>query len=1290
MRIGTFLLITMMLLTVSSQADFSTSKSFEEVRKQSQIAFRQLRGDYHHVKTYQDSDLPTRIFGQAFGFGENPQSAAEGFVAQYATVLGAESADLIAVNRFNKSLAVQPVMYDPGTDSYKFSLVYYSQYRNEIPVFRSELRLLVREMTDYPVVLAVSTIRNLGDFQPSDKNSVDHKIGFDAALADNPALSDFKNAETVIWAGIEDEYALPRLAVSFTASNDFPEKWVYVTDAFSGELLYKENQIIFEDISGNVSGLATDGWGADICDEEVSMPMPYARVVVDGSTTIYADENGDYSYSNSGTDPVDLASMVWGEFFRVINYADDQTELSQTVTPPGPGDFMHNNSNADWKRAEVNGYIHANVVRDYTLTYNPSYPVLSGQTEFPVWVNRTDGYCPGNAWYNGSSINFCQAGSIYPNTSFSTIIHHEYGHHLVSTAGSGQGQYGEGMSDVIGLLITDEAGTGFGFFGSCGSPLRSGDNGLQYPCDGEIHSCGQLISGCVWSIRNELIITYPADYRDILSNLAVNAILLHTGTQITPQITIDYLTLDDDDGNLYNGSPHFDELCAGFSDHNMDCPDLIPVDLIFDDLSDVTFGDGNDIPVAGETIEFVLSLENIGPSEITDVSVELYIDDGIINILDAQSFIGTIASGGTAGNSGDPISFEIPSNYSSRVDSFFLIITWLDFGEPGIDTVIRVNNIGATHILFVDDDNNAGVEDYYAKYFDSTRTPVDVRNVVTSGSPDSAYLDPYDMVVWFTGGDQATPLNSTEISALKGYMNRGGNLYLSGQGIAAQLDSFDPAFLNDYLKSSYLSTGVVPLLFGEAGGNIYSSADTVVIINSGAAILNAPDHLLAVGAGIPELSYFGTSDFAAVTYSGGDYKLVFSGFGLEVIKNGDPRFVDQTETMVRIVDFFNFQTPSQYPEIANLSTASANSLRLVDHTPDITWDYFDAGSAPQEIFQVQVDDDGNWDFVGMWDSGPIVSSATSITYDGFGLLDSETYFVRSRVYNGTLWSPWYFLTIRLNSPPSFVSGMEPTNLNGATATQPNLSHNGAPDAEHDPLFYTYELYSDSDMVTLVTSVTGVEAPANVATSWQVDLPLNEDGMYFWRVQATDGYEIGDWSGLAGFWVNAINQEPTPINLLLPDSASVVPEGTPTLTWEVSTDGDLYDEVTYDLKYSTYISFYAQVKVNGLTDPQYTLPDPIVNGETYYWKVTAKDLFGATYQTSTFTFTSTLDGDANGDGSVNVGDAVFLINFVFKQGPAPDPLLSGDANCDASANVGDAVYIINFVFKGGPAPGTECN
>lgn len=61
------------------------------------------------------------------------------------------------------------------------------------------------------------------------------------------------------------------------------------------------------------------------------------------------------------------------------------------------------------------------------------------------------------------------------------------------------------------------------------------------------------------------------------------------------------------------------------------------------------------------------------------------------------------------------------------------------------------------------------------------------------------------------------------------------------------------------------------------------------------------------------------------------------------------------------------------------------------------------------------------------------------------------------------------------------------------------------------------------------------------------------------------------------------------------------------------------------------------------------------------------------------------GDANGDGEVDTGDIVYIINYCFKGGPPPDPLESGDANCDGAVNVGDAVYLKVYVFENGEPP-----
>ncbi len=62
------------------------------------------------------------------------------------------------------------------------------------------------------------------------------------------------------------------------------------------------------------------------------------------------------------------------------------------------------------------------------------------------------------------------------------------------------------------------------------------------------------------------------------------------------------------------------------------------------------------------------------------------------------------------------------------------------------------------------------------------------------------------------------------------------------------------------------------------------------------------------------------------------------------------------------------------------------------------------------------------------------------------------------------------------------------------------------------------------------------------------------------------------------------------------------------------------------------------------------------------------------------------GDPNLDGAIDVADVIYLVNYLFKGGPLPLPILeSGDANCDGHVNVADIVYLVAYLFKGGPKP-----
>ena len=62
------------------------------------------------------------------------------------------------------------------------------------------------------------------------------------------------------------------------------------------------------------------------------------------------------------------------------------------------------------------------------------------------------------------------------------------------------------------------------------------------------------------------------------------------------------------------------------------------------------------------------------------------------------------------------------------------------------------------------------------------------------------------------------------------------------------------------------------------------------------------------------------------------------------------------------------------------------------------------------------------------------------------------------------------------------------------------------------------------------------------------------------------------------------------------------------------------------------------------------------------------------------------GDATGDGTINVADVMYMINYLYRKGPYPASFEAGDANCDGVHGILDVVILINFLYKGGRPPG----
>jgi hypothetical protein len=67
----------------------------------------------------------------------------------------------------------------------------------------------------------------------------------------------------------------------------------------------------------------------------------------------------------------------------------------------------------------------------------------------------------------------------------------------------------------------------------------------------------------------------------------------------------------------------------------------------------------------------------------------------------------------------------------------------------------------------------------------------------------------------------------------------------------------------------------------------------------------------------------------------------------------------------------------------------------------------------------------------------------------------------------------------------------------------------------------------------------------------------------------------------------------------------------------------------------------------------------------------------------------LCGDADGSEDIDIDDVVYLLAYIFADGPAPDPLEAGDTDCSGAIDIDDAVYLIAYIFIDGPEPCSDC-
>ncbi|HEX7401951.1 MAG TPA: dockerin type I repeat-containing protein, partial [candidate division Zixibacteria bacterium] len=139
-----------------------------------------------------------------------------------------------------------------------------------------------------------------------------------------------------------------------------------------------------------------------------------------------------------------------------------------------------------------------------------------------------------------------------------------------------------------------------------------------------------------------------------------------------------------------------------------------------------------------------------------------------------------------------------------------------------------------------------------------------------------------------------------------------------------------------------------------------------------------------------------------------------------------------------------------------------------------------------------------------------------------------------------------------------------------------------------------------------------------------------------------------------------NLPPGPFSLFFPMDQDTVLQNPVSFDWGDAIDPNLSDNVTYTLYVSPSPQFEPEstITIDGLIASQYNLS--LADSSVYRWKVKAYDKWGESrWSNEVFSFDLENYGDVNGDGNIDVGDVILLVNYLFRSGPSPSPLSRGD-------------------------------
>lgn len=392
-----------------------------------------------------------------------------------------------------------------------------------------------------------------------------------------------------------------------------PGTWSGSVDAVTGKVVSLFDDAKYGQAKGGVYPVSDDQIPTDGV-EQAGWPMPYADVTING-TPGTAGDMGIFDCTPSGGTAV---THLAGPYVKVHdtcgNVSEQVTCDADLDLRQGPGNdcTVPAGASAGNTHSSRTSFYHLNRIAEKGRAWLPGNTWLQQQLTDNINLNQT---C--NAYWDGVAVNFFKSGGGCNNTGeIAGVFLHEWGHGLDNNDGGGYDNPTETYADVTALMSTHVSCVGRGFYqsGNCDgygdsclncSGIRDQDwdkhashtpatpsgyasshcGGGDSPCGKEQHCETYVAAEALWDLATRDLPAAGLDAdtawqltdklwyksRQGSGGNAYNCSLPSSDGCGAGAWFTKLRNIDDDDGNLNNGTPHAAAIFAAFNRHAIAC-----------------------------------------------------------------------------------------------------------------------------------------------------------------------------------------------------------------------------------------------------------------------------------------------------------------------------------------------------------------------------------------------------------------------------------------------------------------------------------------------------------------------------------------------------------------------------------------------------------------------------------------------------------------------------------------------------------------------------------------------